>query len=82
MNIEITLRCPYDKKGGVTSIDKKLALELIEQAMEIVDDGLYVTIWRSWDGSRDTRFYCWKDGSCQKGRGLILSNSQHRIKQN
>ena len=51
MNIEITLRCPYDKKDGITSIDKQLALQLIEQAIEIVDDGLYVTIWRDWDGT-------------------------------
>jgi len=50
MNIEITLRCPYDTKGGITSIDKQLALQLIEQAIDLVKEDLYVTIWRNWDG--------------------------------
>ena len=75
MNIEITLRCPYDKKDGITSIDKQLALQLIEQAIEIVDDGLYVTIWRDWDGTIYMNVvdkhdephgeYTWQDGRWQ-----------------
>jgi len=43
MNIEISLRCPFDKKDGITSIDKQLALQLIGGAIEIVADGLYVS---------------------------------------
>lgn len=75
MNIEISLRCPYDKKDGITGIDKQLALQLVAQAIDLVEDDLYVTIWRSWDGEiymnafnkhDDAKGdYLWQDGSWQ-----------------
>jgi hypothetical protein len=51
MNIDISLQCPYDKRDGITSINKQLALELVGATLDMVADELYVTIGRSYGGT-------------------------------
>lgn len=76
MNIEIRLKSPGDN-DDITRIGKTVALQLIGQAIEIMDDNDAI-IWRDWGGlvrlevADDSQpdpipiEYFWKDGEWQR----------------